>query len=176
VHIEQQTKEPTMTTSAKQNKELQQQGRHEVSVELCLQGYRLSGFDIAEGIDFFASQPNTRALRAIHVETSSAKTNEFGSAVAFALSKSLIEEHTRFDLWFAFALELPGEEAFRFVLVPREEMQRFFAHKERLQPSEGNALRFQLFFDLNGEVYSCGHRFTAFVGLNHLFSSARLAA
>jgi hypothetical protein len=165
-----------MKTSAKQNKELQQLGRHEVSVELCLRGYQLSGFNLAEGIDFFASQPGTRALRAIHVETSSARTNEFGNVGTFAVSKDLIEEKTRFDLWFAFALELPGEDTFRFVLVPREEILRFMAHKEKLQPSEGNTLRFQLFFDTNGEVYSCGYRFTAFVGLDHLFSSVRIAA
>jgi hypothetical protein len=166
-----------MTTSTSQaNKELQQQGKHEVSVELCLVGYQLSSFGIAAGIDFFASQPSTRALRAIHVETSSAKTNEFGSVGSFVVSKNLIEEKTRFDLWFAFALELPGEDTFRFVLVPREEILRFMAHKEKLQPSEGNTLRFQLFFDGNGEVYSCGYRFTAFVGLDHLFSSVRIAA
>jgi hypothetical protein len=165
-----------MTTTSKQNKELQNQGRHEVSVELCLAGYRLSGFGIAEGIDFFVSQSSPRSLRAIHVETNSARTNEHGSIGSFAVPKNLIEEPTRFDLWFAFVLALPNEEGFRFVMVPREKLLQFMTNKEQLQPSEGNTFRFQLFFDTNGEIYSSGHRFTAFEGLGHLFSAVRVAA
>jgi hypothetical protein len=127
-----------------------------------------------EGIDFFASHSTSRALRALHVETSTAQLNEFGSVGEFSISKRFIEEETRFEVWFAFVLVLG--EGVRFVVVPREEMQRFIKRKERLCPSESNTLRFQLFFDAEGEVFSCGHHFTSFLGLQHLFLPVPLAA
>ena len=163
-----------MTISSQQAKELQQLGKHEISAELCLEGYQLSAFGIVAGIDFIASHPTSRSLRALHVETSVARTNELGSVGEFSVSKRFIEEETRFELWFAFVLVLG--DGVRFVVVPREEMQRFLQRKERLCPSESNTLRFQLFFDVEGEVFSCGHHFTSFLGLQHLFLPVHLAA
>ena len=164
-----------ISTQRKQaTKNLQNQGKHEICAELCVEGYQLSAFGIVEGIDFFASHPASRVLRALHVETSTAQVNESGSVGEFSVSKRLIKEETHFAVWFAFVLVL-GDE-FRFVVVPREEMQRFLQSKERLCPSESNTLCFQLFFDGEGEVFSCGHRFTPFQGLQHLFLPVHIAA
>jgi hypothetical protein len=168
-----QQEEPPMTISIKQSKELQQLGKHEVSAELCLQGYQLSAMGIVEGIDFFAAHRPSHFLRGLQVHTSLARSNGFGDIGEYCVSKKYIEESC-VDLWFAFVLVLP--EGFCFVVVPRRELLRFLQRKERLQPCDSNALRFELFFDANGQVSSCGHVFTPFLGLDRLFPAVRLAA
>jgi hypothetical protein len=163
-----------MTISTKQAKELHLQGQHELSAELYLRGYQLTGFCITAGIDFFVSQPETKVLRAIHVETSAAHSNGSGSVGTFTLSKRLVEEKSGFELWFAFVLVL-GENV-QFVVVPQEEMLRFLVRQEKRQPLEGNTLRFQLFLNESGGVSSRGQSFTPFLGLQHLFLPVNIAA
>jgi hypothetical protein len=168
-------------------KNLQEQGKHEVCAGLCLEGYQLSTFGVVEGIDFFATHSSRHCLQAFHVETRTAQLRELGNMGEFSVSKRLIEEETRFEMWFAFVLKL--EDGFRFVVLPRNDMQRFLQRKERISelyrfyqkkevcPWDAHTLRFQLFFDAEGRVFSeSGHPFTSFLGLQHLFLPIPLPA
>ena len=179
----------TISIQRKQaTKNLQEQGKHEVCAGLCLEGYQLSTLGIVGGIDFFATHPNLSCLRAFHVETRPAQLRELGKMGEFSVSKRLIEEETRFEMWFAFVLKL--EDGFRFVVLPQNDMQRFLKRKERISelyrfyqkkevicPWDAHTLRFQLFFDAEGWVFSeSGHPFTSFLGLQHLFLPIPLPA
>jgi hypothetical protein len=166
-----------MTTSIQQKqatKNLQKQGKHELSTELFLRGYDISTPQ-QKGIDLYATHAPGHMVRGLHVETSPSMSNSVGEMGEYTLSKSLVLDATGPDLWFAFVLV--RSESFRFVMVPREEMVRFLQRQEeRLRPIETENFSFQLFFEGRGRVSSGGYSLTPFLGLQASFPAVCRAA
>jgi hypothetical protein len=163
-----------ISTQRKQaTKNLQKQGKHELSTELFLRGYDISTPQ-QEGIDLVVAHVPSQMVRGLHVETSLSTSNSIGEMGEYTLSKSLVLDATGPELWFAFVLV--RSESFQFVMVPREEMVRFLQGQERQRPNETENVSFQLFFGRSGGVSSRGYSFTPFLGLQASFPPVCRAA